>query len=88
MPSTRQWNSAADRSPSADRLPGGGGSRKLRGAGLRCAFCDAVGHRQTQMSRSDIHAPRFDVYRAASWQVREIFAEYTPLIEPLSLDKV
>jgi len=32
-------------------------------------------------------APRFDVYRAVSMQIREIFAEYTPLIEPLSLDE-
>src|SRR5271168_42533 len=30
--------------------------------------------------------PRFDVYRAVSRQIREIFAEYTDLIEPLSLD--
>ncbi|WP_436087827.1 DNA polymerase IV [Pararhizobium sp. LjRoot255] len=32
-------------------------------------------------------SPRFDVYRAVSQQIREIFAEYTPLIEPLSLDE-
>ncbi|HEY2010887.1 MAG TPA: DNA polymerase IV [Rhizomicrobium sp.] len=32
-------------------------------------------------------APRFDVYRAVSLQIREIFADYTPLIEPLSLDE-
>ena len=32
-------------------------------------------------------APRFEVYRAVSQQIREIFAEYTPLIEPLSLDE-
>ena len=32
-------------------------------------------------------APRFDVYRAVSHQIREIFAEHTPLIEPLSLDE-
>jgi DNA polymerase-4 len=32
-------------------------------------------------------APRFDVYRAVSHQVRAIFAQYTPLIEPLSLDE-
>jgi DNA polymerase-4 len=32
-------------------------------------------------------APRFDVYRAASLQIREIFADYTPLVEPLSLDE-
>lgn len=31
--------------------------------------------------------PRFDVYKAVSRQIREIFAEYTPLIEPLSLDE-
>jgi DNA polymerase-4 len=31
--------------------------------------------------------PRFDVYRAVSHQIREIFATYTPLIEPLSLDE-
>jgi DNA polymerase-4 len=31
--------------------------------------------------------PRFDVYRAVSDQVRAIFAEYTSLIEPLSLDE-
>ncbi|WP_231749846.1 DNA polymerase IV [Tautonia plasticadhaerens] len=31
--------------------------------------------------------PRFDVYRSVSHQIRSIFAEYTPLIEPLSLDE-
>src|SRR6266480_221212 len=31
--------------------------------------------------------PRFDVYKAVSLQVRAIFAEHTPLIEPLSLDE-
>ncbi|MGO7186047.1 DNA polymerase IV [Rhizobium brockwellii] len=31
--------------------------------------------------------PRFEVYRAVSQQIREIFAEYTPLVEPLSLDE-
>lgn len=30
---------------------------------------------------------RFDVYRAVSRQIQAIFAEYTPLIEPLSLDE-
>src|SRR6187551_430608 len=31
--------------------------------------------------------PRFDVYRAVSQQIREIFADYTDLVEPLSLDE-
>src|SRR5438105_11440618 len=31
--------------------------------------------------------PRFDIYKAISLQIREIFAEYTPIIEPLSLDE-
>ncbi|MBB3527046.1 hypothetical protein [Rhizobium sp. BK456] len=31
--------------------------------------------------------PRFDVYKAVSLQIRTIFAEYMPIIEPLSLDE-
>ena len=31
--------------------------------------------------------PRFDAYRAVSLQVRELFHEYTDLVEPLSLDE-
>src|ERR1700730_18599691 len=31
--------------------------------------------------------PRFDIYKAISLQIREVFAEYTPIIEPLSLDE-
>jgi DNA polymerase-4 len=31
--------------------------------------------------------PRFDVYRTVSLHIREIFARFTPLIEPLSLDE-
>ncbi|WP_322419576.1 DNA polymerase IV [Mesorhizobium huakuii] len=31
--------------------------------------------------------PRFDAYRAVSAQIREVFAEHTDLIEPLSLDE-
>ena len=32
-------------------------------------------------------APRFELYRAVSRQIHAIFAEYTELIEPLSLDE-
>ena len=31
--------------------------------------------------------PRFEVYKAVSQQIREIFAEHTRIIEPLSLDE-
>jgi DNA polymerase-4 len=31
--------------------------------------------------------PRFEVYKAISQQIREIFGEHTPIIEPLSLDE-
>jgi DNA polymerase IV len=31
--------------------------------------------------------PRFEVYKAVSQHIREIFAEHTPIIEPLSLDE-
>jgi DNA polymerase IV len=31
--------------------------------------------------------PRFEVYKAVSQQIRAIFAEHTPIIEPLSLDE-
>ncbi len=31
--------------------------------------------------------PRFDVYRSVSQQIRSIFADYTELVEPLSLDE-
>src|ERR1700761_6124730 len=31
--------------------------------------------------------PRFEVYKAISQQIRDIFAEHTPIIEPLSLDE-
>ena len=30
---------------------------------------------------------RFDVYRSISYEIREIFLEHTPLVEPLSLDE-
>jgi DNA polymerase-4 len=32
-------------------------------------------------------APRFEVYRAVSQQIHAIFAQFTPIVEPLSLDE-
>ena len=31
--------------------------------------------------------PRFEVYKAVSEQIHEVFSEFTPVIEPLSLDE-
>ena len=31
--------------------------------------------------------PRFEVYKAVSQQIRDMFAEHTPIVEPLSLDE-
>lgn len=31
--------------------------------------------------------PRFDVYRTVSRQIRQIFLDYTPMVEPLALDE-
>jgi nucleotidyltransferase/DNA polymerase involved in DNA repair len=54
---------------------------------LRRAFGHAVGDGQAQMPDLIFVPPRFDVYKSVSQQIREVFAEYTPLIEPLSLDE-
>ena len=47
---------------------------------VRRAFRDAVDHSQAKM-------PQFDAYKAISLRIWEIFAAYTPIIEPLSLDE-
>ena len=35
----------------------------------------------------EFRRPRFEVYRAVSRQIRAIFRDYTPLVEPLALDE-
>ena len=60
-------------------------SYEARKFGVRSAMPSTTAlHRCPQL----IFVPtRFDVYRAVSEQIRQIFADYTPLVEPLSLDE-
>lgn len=72
---------------------GGGGKRgvtttasyEARQFGVRSAM---PGYKAKQLCPELIFVPpRFDVYQEVSRQVRAIFAKYTDLIEPLSLDE-
>ena len=60
-------------------------SYEARKYGVRSAMASAVARRQCP----DLIfvRPRFDVYRDVSRQIQAIFADYTDLIEPLSLDE-
>ena len=60
-------------------------SYEARKFGVRSAMPSITAQRQC--SSLIFVAPRFDVYRAVSLQIRQVFADYTPLIEPLSLDE-
>jgi DNA polymerase-4 len=60
-------------------------SYEARAFGVRSAMPSTIAMRRCE---SLIFVPpRFDVYRAVSKQIHAVFAEYTPLIEPLSLDE-
>jgi DNA polymerase-4 len=60
-------------------------SYEARNFGVRSAMPSITAQRQCP----DLIfvTPRFDVYKAISQQIRAIFAEHTPIIEPLSLDE-
>jgi DNA polymerase-4 len=60
-------------------------SYEARAFGVRSAMPSAIAMRQCP----DLIfiAPRFEIYRRVSHQAHAIFAEYTTLIEPLSLDE-
>src|SRR5271169_4415446 len=60
-------------------------SYEARGFGVKSAMPSVTAKRRCP--ELIFVKPRFDVYRAVSQQIREIFAEYTPLVEPLSLDE-
>jgi DNA polymerase-4 len=60
-------------------------SYEARRYGVRSAM---PAFRAAELCRSLVFVPpRFDVYRHVSSQIREIFLEYTRLVEPLSLDE-
>ena len=60
-------------------------SYEARKYGVHSAMASATAHRLCP-DAVFIRA-RFDVYRSVSAQIREIFHEYTDLVEPLSLDE-
>ena len=73
-----------------------GGAPDKRGVVAACSYEARKFGIHSAMSSSSAHKvcpeaifirPRFDVYRAVSAQIREIFLEYTDLVEPLSLDE-
>lgn len=60
-------------------------SYEARVFGVRSAMASAAARRRCP--ELIFVPPRFDVYRAVSRQIRRIFLDYTPLVEPLSLDE-
>src|SRR6202166_1112921 len=60
-------------------------SYEARAFGVRSAMPSATAKRLC--AELVFVKPRFDVYKEISRQIRAVFAEYTPLIEPLSLDE-
>ncbi len=60
-------------------------SYEARAYGVRSAMASAVARRRC----ADLIfvKPRFEVYRGISRQIQAIFADYTDLVEPLSLDE-
>src|ERR1700690_2828378 len=60
-------------------------SYEARRFGVRSAMPSTVAMRKC--SELVFVPPRFDVYREVSNQIQAIFKDYTPLVEPLSLDE-
>jgi DNA polymerase IV len=60
-------------------------SYEARGFGVRSAMPSTVAIRKC--AELVFVPPRFDVYREVSKQVQAIFRDYSPLVEPLSLDE-
>src|SRR5271155_1288445 len=60
-------------------------SYEARAFGVRSAMPSTTAQRKCPQLL--FVTPRFDVYRSVSQQIHAIFADYTSLIEPLSLDE-
>ena len=60
-------------------------SYEARKFGIRSAMSSAMAYKLCP--HAIFTRPRFDVYRAVSSEIREIFCRYTDLVEPLSLDE-
>jgi len=60
-------------------------SYEARGFGVRSAMPSTVAIRKC--AELVFVSPRFDVYREVSKQIQAILKDYTPLVEPLSLDE-
>ena len=92
-PSTRRSSSATIPSCKGKPVAVGGGHRgvvtaasyEARQFGVRSAMPSVTAKRRCP--ELIFVKPRFDVYRAVSQQIRAIFADYTDLVEPLSLDE-
>ena len=92
-PSTRRSSSATIPRCAASRWPWAARQRgvvlaasyEARKFGVRSAMPSATAKRLC--AELVFVKPRFDVYKEASRQIRAIFLEYTPLVEPLSLDE-
>jgi nucleotidyltransferase/DNA polymerase involved in DNA repair len=93
-PSTRRSNNGTTRISATSRLPSAGPANaaswrrpayEARKFGVRSAMPSVTAKRQCP--DLIIVKPRFEVYKAVSQQIHEIFAEHTPIIEPLSLDE-
>src|SRR5437764_537612 len=81
------------RLPPAAHLPSACSRRRLKRGILERmqGSTEVLGSDRVLRARTSGHRifvkPRFDAYKAISLQIREIFAEYTPIIDPLSLDE-
>ena len=82
-----RFRTEAGLSPSAERLRGvvAAASYEARKFGIRSAMPSVTARRRCP----DLIfvKPRFDAYRTVSRQIRNIFADYSACVEPLSLDE-